>query len=381
MLNVIKKINSTKADSKRIICMTVIIALIMSLAPLSISTVFAESEEPEPEPEPEKQYTIILNGMGVSVSPTTLTVTSGSAYGNLPQLKKDNYQFKGWFTHPDNGIEITSGAIVTEPVPEILYARWEGKEFKVTLDPCRAVIDQKQYTVKYGDDYSFLPEPNRKGLVFLGWYTKKSGGKIVKYNDTITLKNDIKLYAKWAPTWYLQTDKKWRKKWYRVRRESSTIGSAGCGPTTMAMVVASLKNTKVTPVTACKWSKKKKYKAYLSGTKDGFFKAYGKKNGIKVKQLYYSDLRYTKKKRAKKYHNKAKSAVKKGNWVIVLAGRGNWTRGSGHFILWYKTEGDKALIRDSNSKVSKRAKAKVSTLQKQAKRYWVVTVPNSKKVN
>lgn len=353
--------------------------MVVSLVYFAADPVFANSDNDGAGDIVE--YKITLNSMGGSVSPLSITVVSGDAFGDLPVPVKENCDFKGWYTDPYEGEEITSGAIVMPPVPETLYARWANREFKVTLDPARADLEQTEYTAVYGSDFSFLPLPERKGLVFMGWYTKKSGGKRVNSYSKVNLTGDITLYAKWAPVWYLQTDKKWSKRWYRVRRENSTIGNAGCGPTTMAMVVASLKNTKVTPVNACKWSKKKRYKAYLSGTKDGFFKAYGKKYKIKVKQTSYGDLRYTKKKKAKKYHNQAKKAVKNGNWVIVLAGKGKWTRGSGHFILWYKTEGEYAMIRDSNSKNSGRAKAKVSTLQKQVKRYWIITVPKDKKVN
>lgn len=367
----------------RAICLTLIIVLILGLFSGFTNISFAENDNPVDEPDPieETEYKILLNSMGGAVPFYSIKVTSGGAFGELPVPSRENYTFKGWYTGPYDGVEVKEGDPVEEKVPRYLYARWIGNEVTLTLDPAKAKLDQTEYIVNYGGFYDVLPTPTRKGLVFMGWYTSKIGGKQVNAYDQVTLTNDITLYAKWAPTWYLQTDKKWSRKWYRVRRENSTIGSAGCGPTTMAMVVSSLKNTNVTPVTACKWSRKKGYKAYLSGTKDGFFKSYGKKYGIKVKRTNGGNLRYAKKKTANKYHKQAKKAVQNGNWVIVLAGKGNWTRGSGHFILWYKTEGDYAYIRDSNSTKAGRAKAKVSTLQKQAKRYWIITVPKDKKVS
>lgn len=372
-----------KSNYVRIItCIILVIVLCAGFAPPYNDFAYAETIDAEAVDDGKvKEYKIELDGMGVSVFPDTITVTVGGIYSQLPKLQKENHDFLGWFTGPYGGDEIREGDVVEEPVPKKLYARWKGAEVTITLDPCRGELSETEIKVNYGESYYALPNPYRSGLEFMGWYTAKSGGKLFNPYDGVSLTSDIKLYAKWAPVWYLQTDKKWRKKWYRVSRENSTIGSAGCGPTTMAMVVASLKSNNVTPVTACKWSRKKGYKAYMSGTKDGFFKSYGKKYGIKVSRKYYGDLRYTKKKKAKKYHTSAKNAVKNGNWVVVLAGRGKWTKGSGHFILWYKTEGGYAYIRDSNSTKSGRAKAKVSTLQKQAKRYWVISVPENKKVN
>jgi len=342
--------------------------------------VYAETGETE-DPAPPKEYTIIFNGMGTKVSPPVLTVSEGSAYGELPVPVKEFYEFKGWFTDPIGGTEIKADSIVKDPVSKYLYARWEGCEITLTLDPARANLSSNKCVVNYGGDFSTLPIPTRKGLIFMGWYTKKTSGTRINPSDKVSTKDDINLYAKWAPVWYLQKDKRWGKKWYRVRKEKSTVGNAGCGPSAMAMVVSSLKNAKVTPDNACKWSKNKKYKAYLSGTKDEFFKAYGKKYGICVNKIGTYDLRHTKKSKSAAYHKKAKSEVSKGNWVIALVGKGKWTGGSGHFILWYKNEGDYALIRDPNSKNKDRAKAKISTLQKQVKRYWIINVPDDKKVN
>ena len=42
------------------------------------------------------------------------------------------------------------------------------------------------------------------------------------------------------PVSYLQKDPRWKDKPYRVPGESSTIGSAGCGPTCAAMVIETL---------------------------------------------------------------------------------------------------------------------------------------------
>lgn len=388
----------------RSVCLFLVMILCVTLLPADLGAIYAESNQEQVTESTIHEIT--LDGRGVIPSPASIAVDTAvedGVYEGLPDLTggKKNYDFKGWFTANTGGREVKNGDLINvpvtdtegnveidsegntiyEPIPSKLYARWEGCKYTVTLDPCRATLSKKSISVSYGGTYSSLPTPTRKGLVFMGWYTSKTNGTQIKKTSKVTLTKNIKLYAKWAPKWYFQTDKRWKNRWYRVRRENSTIGNAGCGPTTMAMVVSSIKNNSVNPIHACAWSRAHGYKAYKSGTKDGFFKSYGKKYGIKVTPYYaYKDLRYAKKTTKTKYNNIAKNAVKNGNWVIVLVGKSRWTKG-GHFILWYKTEGGYAYIRDSNSASAARAKAPVSTLQKAAKRYWVVSVPASKKVN
>ena len=47
------------------------------------------------------------------------------------------------------------------------------------------------------------------------------------------------------PVSYMQTDTRWKKKSYAVKGENSTIGSAGCGPTCAAMVIAEFINPNI----------------------------------------------------------------------------------------------------------------------------------------
>ena len=77
------------------------------------------------------------------------------------------------------------------------------------------------------------------------------------------------------PVSYLQTDSRWKNKSYAVSGESSTIGSAGCGPSCAAMVLAEFVDPKITPVETCKWSLDHGYKALKQGTYHSYFKAQG----------------------------------------------------------------------------------------------------------
>lgn len=176
-----------------------------------------------------------------------------------------------------------------------------------------------------------------------------------------------------VPIDYLQTDSRWKSKSYAAKGETSTIGSAGCGPTCAAMVIAALADPSVTPATTAAWSLAHGYKAYHQGTYYAYFEPQMAAYGIKCKQLNGSTV-YHGAGSAKTINAKALEAVKKGNWIIACMGKGDWTS-SGHFVLWYGVDGSNALIMDPNSTKASRRKAAIATFQYQAKFYWEIEVP------
>lgn len=167
------------------------------------------------------------------------------------------------------------------------------------------------------------------------------------------------------PISYLQTDKKWKNTSYSVKGESTTIGRAGCGTTCAAMVVATLKDKKVTPVEACEYSIKNNYKVKGGGTYANFFPSYFKKYGINCQILWSS---------AESQDKKVTEALKKGNWVIASMGKGLWTNG-GHYILAYGIDGTYVYINDPASTRAARTKGKLSQFLKESKYYVIVDVP------
>ena len=174
------------------------------------------------------------------------------------------------------------------------------------------------------------------------------------------------------PVSYMQTDKRWKSKKYATTGESSTIGSAGCGPTCAAMVIAEYVNPNITPVETAQWSMKNKFKAYKQGTYYTYFKAQGAAYGLNWEQLNPSSV-YGK--TTSSYHSKALEAIKNGDYVICCMGKGNWTS-SGHFVLWYGIDGNYALINDPNSTKSSRIKGNYNTFKSQVKYYFICHRPN-----
>lgn len=176
------------------------------------------------------------------------------------------------------------------------------------------------------------------------------------------------------PVKYLQTDSRWKNLPYRTSKESSTIGSAGCGPTSMAMVIATWVDPSVTPVTTCNWAMKHGYKATGNGTYHSYFVPQAKAYGLECERVNTTAFKYMSASDAQKYHELARDYVNDGHLVIALMGKGNWTRG-GHYILWYDNDGDDVLINDSASTLARRERNTFKLFTSQSSFYWVVKVP------
>ena len=177
----------------------------------------------------------------------------------------------------------------------------------------------------------------------------------------------------YKPILYLQTDKRWKNKSYSNPDEKTTIGRAGCGPTSAAMVIATLVNKVVTPVEVAAWALKNGYKCTGGGTYYSFFQNYlPKAYGIPCKQLNSSNV-YGKSDAS--VHGTALSWLKDGGWLIVCMGKGNWTS-AGHYIVVYGYKDGYVYINDPASTASWRVKAPWSLFKSQVKYYWSIDVNN-----
>lgn len=177
------------------------------------------------------------------------------------------------------------------------------------------------------------------------------------------------------PVTYLQTDSRWAKWPYSNKDEDTDIAESGCGPTSAAIVIATWKDSSVTPVTTSQWSLNHGYKATGNGTYHSYFVPQMKVYGIDCERVNTSSLQYYSSSQAKPYHDKALNAVKEGHMVICLMGRGVWTRG-GHYIVWYSVDdSNNVYISDPASTKANRLKNKLSTLQNEVRYYWICKVP------
>ncbi len=173
------------------------------------------------------------------------------------------------------------------------------------------------------------------------------------------------------PTSYLQTDPRWANVGYSAKGEKTTIGKSGCGPTAMAMVLATWADKSVTPKTECAWALAHGYKAPHQGTYYGYFAPAAKRFGLTCKMLNGASI-YGKPNSP--YHAQAKAAVDQGDLVIACMGRGLWTS-SGHFVLVWKITGNTIYINDPASTRTARTQGDYSLFKQQVKYYFVTKKP------
>ena len=157
------------------------------------------------------------------------------------------------------------------------------------------------------------------------------------------------------PVDYKQGDPRWGKKMYSNHGDKSqTMANSGCGPTSCADVVATLKDKSVTPWTLAQLSMEWGDRTYNSGTAWTFFKhVAGKYKFAKfVQTANYSAL---------------KACMDAGGYVVCSMKPGYWTK-SGHFICAWKYDGTYTYANDPAS--STRKKQKTSEFKKECKQYF-----------
>lgn len=159
-------------------------------------------------------------------------------------------------------------------------------------------------------------------------------GNLYIYDEDIDLSN-LKEYGEGSANlpYFNQTDSRWGYKSYG----SSSIATAGCGPTSLAMVVSGLTGNRVEPDAVADWSLKNGHRAEGSGSYWSLMTAGGSNFGLNVESV------------SRKNPNAIVKALSEGKPVIASMGKGHFTNG-GHFIVLRGiTEDGKILVHDSAS--------------------------------
>lgn len=180
------------------------------------------------------------------------------------------------------------------------------------------------------------------------------------------------------PVSFFQTDVRWANKDYSAPGESTTIAKSGCGPTSMAMVLATWVDAKVTPATECAWALKHGYKAARQGTYYSYFVPAGKRYGLTVERINTANIYGKTTSAALAAHDKAAAALAEGDLVIACMGIGNWTT-SGHYVLCWAINGNTIYINDPISTRKARTEGDYALFKTQVKYYWIVRHPEAQK--
>lgn len=173
---------------------------------------------------------------------------------------------------------------------------------------------------------------------------------------------------------YLQWDSKWKNVKYSTHTSSQTIGNSGCGPTSMAMIMATFVDPKITPVEMCKLAVDSGFRTYDSGTAWGFFEFVFKRYSVFPKFISTKSL------------GTLKTALKDGALAVCSMNSndgGFWTK-SGHFIVARGYDNDYIYANDPNNRTvpRKQKQDKFKSCMKQAFIFWpVLQVNNLKNVD
>ena len=218
----------------------------------------------------------------------------------------------------------------------------DPKTGKVTVTETEVTEIWKIYTIVYNgeayfEDKIFALSDEQKGLaenyaqnlsVFLGdgmmqgLLPAESAGLVslgdIRFSDGAT-----------QVVYYNQLDKRYAHKPYGT----DDIGTYGCGPTCMAMVVSSLTNEMVDPGEMARWAYENGYWCSRSGSYHSLIPGAAKAWGLPVQGC------------GKTEGQRIVDALSQGKLVVAIMLKGHFTS-SGHFIVLRGVENGKILVAD-----------------------------------
>lgn len=168
------------------------------------------------------------------------------------------------------------------------------------------------------------------------------------------------------PPNFKQGDSRWGKKMYSNHNDAKqTMASSGCGPTSMADIVAQWWDKDITPYDLAKLSVMWGTRTYDSGTSSTFFRRIADKYNAS-KYITSSSI------------DTVIKCLEAGGYVIVCFGPGSkgtagyqkWTKG-GHYCCIWKWDGKYFYINDPASSSSARAKGTREEVQNTRKGFYL----------
>ncbi len=168
--------------------------------------------------------------------------------------------------------------------------------------------------------------------------------------------------------YYSQLDGRWKDLPYG---HTSTIGQAGCGPTSLAIAVSSLTNTQIDPIQMSQWAYENGYLCEGSGSYHSLIPEGGRHFGLTVEGCTANEPQ------------KIIDALSSGKLVIVILGKGHFTK-SGHFLVMRGVTAEgKILIADPASTRKSNIEWDLSIFLDEARKgaaaggpFWILSTPH-----
>ena len=157
------------------------------------TTLYARWEKEAGKPEERPEATITFDADGGEMEGGDITEKVGDTI-TLPACTKEGYEFTGWYDGDTCVGQAGEDYTVADDVTlKAHYVRKEAPTCTVSFDTdggkeISPMKVEKGKAVK-------LPETEKTGYLFLGWYTAKEGGTRVEAELTAT--EDTTLYARW----------------------------------------------------------------------------------------------------------------------------------------------------------------------------------------
>lgn len=124
------------------------------------------------------------------------TFTKGQSVTFPKNITKKGYKFSHWVD--ESGKKVT-GVPAGYANDYAVFAVWKPKAFKLKFKGNGGKVKAKTKKVKYETPIGTMKTPKkRSGYNFLGWYTKKKGGKQYYKGMTFTKLKNVTLYAHWT---------------------------------------------------------------------------------------------------------------------------------------------------------------------------------------
>lgn len=165
-----------------------------------------------------KTYTVLLDPQSGNGGTSSVTATYNAAMPSATMPTRDGFTFGGYFTGTNgsgakyynaDGTSAKNWNIANDTTT--LYAKWDLKNYTVTLDPDFTGGVYTNVTATYRQKMPNVTPPEREGYSFGGYFTYKNGVGTGYYNlNGICTNNcdftvDTTLYAKWNAKTYTVT--------------------------------------------------------------------------------------------------------------------------------------------------------------------------------